>query len=169
MKTHEGDRRNLIIKCSDEMKGNAEYFNKLKTKINSKNLQRTFYEFLMKRKDAEFFRDKPLPKTTYQEDLKESLEDPLIGFLREYVVLNYDDIVQNPKVKSIELYKLYQKHITEQGLKYEISHKLFAMKIRNLDLKGLNKSRSNSGNLYIFDSNKILTDLKIDKNNIHED
>jgi len=157
--TSKDDRRNVIIKCSDEKRGDVEYFNKLRSKINSKNSQRTFYDFLMKREGADLFRSKPLPKTTYQEDLKESLEDPLITFLREYVSLNVVDIKAYPNIMSMHLYKEYKKHLTENGLKYEVSHKAFGMKIRNLEYNGIQKIRKNTGFSYNILLDKICIDL----------
>ncbi len=161
MKTSPDDRRNLIIKCSDDKRGDSEYFNILKTKINSKNLQKTFYDFLMKRPNIELFRSKPFPKTQYQEDLKDSQEDPLFGFLREYVVMNHEDLLKNQVIKSSTLYQGFLSYIKKEGLKWEITHKSFGMKMINLNFTGFSKLLIRNIAYYSFNIDQICTDLKI--------
>ena len=93
IKTVDGDRRTLIIRCSDENKDKTEYFDELLKLVASKNLQKTFYNYLMDRKNIDTFVSRKIPKTQYQEDLKEACEDYTLQFIKDYAneINEYDD------------------------------------------------------------------------------
>ena len=166
IKTEDKDRRNVIIRCSDEKIGDMEYFEKLETYIQSKNTQRSFYDYLSNR-DYHTFLKKLTPITEYHKDLKESFEDPTIQFIREYIHKEYNDKkLLSFEVKQIELFKLYSTFLKKEGYKYETNNKRFGMIINNLNYEGIEKTRKSYGMCYSFNMEKICKDLNIELKNI---
>jgi len=86
--TSQDDRRNLIIRCSDDKKGNADYFIKLNKYLEDDNVIRTIGEYFKTIEVKENFNEYPIPRTKYQDDLKEASrplhELWLAGFAMKY-------------------------------------------------------------------------------------
>ena len=78
------DRRNLIIRSSDEMIGNKEYFNKLNEMLEDVNVVKTCYEYFKQIPNMDKFKSLPMPKTEYQNNLKELLVSPRAMVKRFY-------------------------------------------------------------------------------------
>ena len=157
IKTEKDDRRNLIIRCSDEKIGDFKYFEKLETYINSKNTQKTFYNFLMERKDIDLFMSKKIPITQYQTSLKESYEDIIYEFLRLYLDNNLNK--KSTKISQKDLYKDYIEFIKSEGCNYEITTKRFAMKVCNLNFASFHKYRTSACMMYEIDIEQLGKDL----------
>jgi len=140
--TKEGDRRTLLIACSNENKGNTEYFSKLAQYVRSKNVAYTFYKFLMDRPNADIFINKPIPKTTYQEDIKEHYEDNLITWLKDFTEQHLDSCDFDKQYTNKHLHEKYKKYLEENfGKDYKCTIKQFTLKMKifiNDDLKNEN-------------------------------
>ena len=158
MKTVEGDRRNLLIRSSDETKGNVPYFNELIKLINSKNLQKTFHIYLMNRPGADLFKSKKIPITEYQEDIKEVFECIILKFIKDCIL---NKSLTNKSYRSIELYKLFSDYKIQEGINYDISHTSFSLKIKNKKLNGLKKDRKTDGIYYDIDIDILKEELNI--------
>jgi len=158
LKTVEGDRRNLLIRCSDETKGDVEYFNEFIKLINSKNLQKTFYNYLMKRPDADLFRSKKIPITEYQSDIKEAFECVVLKFIKDNILEN---TLFTKLYKSSDLYKIFCQYKTEQGISFDLSHTSFSLKIKNKNLEGLKKVRKKTGIYYEIDIDILKDELNL--------
>ncbi len=162
IKTVEGDRRTLIIRCSDEKMGDTQYFNELLKLVGSKNLQKTFYDYLMNRENIDTFVSRKIPKTEYQEDLKEACEDYTLQFIKEYAnEVNGDDIKE---VQAKVLFKKFQEFITEYNFKVDISMTRFGLKLKNLGLKSIIKGRNNKGYYYKIEGIKLYEELGLQDN-----
>ncbi len=166
IKTEDKDRRNVIIRCGDEKIGDMEYFEKLETYIQSKNTQRSFYDYLSNR-DYHTFLKKITPITDYHKNLKESFEDPTIQFIREYIHYEYNEKkLLLFEVKQTELFKKYSIFLKKEGYKYETNSKRFGMILSSLKYEGIEKTRKSYGMCYSFNMEKICKDLKIELKNI---
>lgn len=162
IKTVKGDRRVLIIRCSDEKVGNKKYFNELLKLVGSKNLQKTFYDYLMNRENIDTFVSRDIPKTEYQEDLKEACEDYTLQFIKNYAQeINGYDIKE---IQSIQLFKKFQEFITEYNFKVDISMTRFGLKLKNLGLKSIIKGRNNKGYYYKIYGIKLYEELGLEDN-----
>lgn len=163
IKTVDGDRRTLIIRCSDEKKDDTEYFDELLKLVASKNLQKTFYNYLMNRKNIDTFVSRKIPKTQYQEDLKEACEDYTLKFIKDYAqeINGYDDY----KIQGKNLFKKFQEFITEYNFKVDISMTRFGLKLNNLGLKSIIKKRSNKGIVYEINGIELSKELGLDNPN----
>jgi hypothetical protein len=99
--TEQGDRRKLMIRISDEKKGDLEYFNKFYAYLENKNTMRTVYDYFKNMKDVPTMLPPP-PATEYQDNLKLLSEDILIRWLKDYVrdCINKGDAIFNNTVEE---------------------------------------------------------------------
>jgi len=160
IKSCKGDRRNLLIRCSDETKGNVEYFNELKKLVYSKNLQKTFYEFLINRKNVDVFISKPIPETEYQKDIQDTCEDYTIQFLKDYV---YNDSNYGIKTyKGLEIFNKFKNFMEINNFNVNITSTRFGLKLKMLGFKSIIKKRGSRGIIYEVNGFELCTDLKIE-------
>jgi len=92
--TTKDDRRKFMVRTSDELIGNTEYFNEYYTKIKDIEILRTFYDYL-KVGDVPEKLPHP-PSTEYQETLKELAEEPIDLWLKEECINLHEAITENP-------------------------------------------------------------------------
>ena len=173
IRTSNDDRRNLIINVCNEKKNNKEYFSKFHTLINSKNLQKTFYDYLMKRKNIDIFKSKKVPHTDYQNELKESFEDLVLTFVKKQVFKNtevsqeldnnnnYIILEKIEKINSSKLFSKLNEFLEKEKSKCDFTHKRFALKIMNLGLNGIVKKRNNAGVQFEFNYKLLCNELDI--------
>jgi hypothetical protein len=132
IKSSEGDRRNLIIKCSDELKGNSAYFTKINEYIEDDRIIYRFYEALINRKNLDSFNKKPIPITEYQLAIQQANRDPIDLFMEQFVRNNADN--GSLELKAITMYECFNSWKQENGIKYEAN----SIKLnRNILLLGL--------------------------------
>ncbi len=131
IKTTTNDRRKLIIESSNELIGNVDYFNKLNDLIIDKDLQATFYNYLINRPSVDtFFKvgSKNKPITEIQQELQIYFKDH-IELFTTYIInklYEYDNECFN--IQGSNLYKHYVKFcetnkfdtytLTKFGLKF---------------------------------------------------
>tara|TARA_R110002095_G_scaffold206439_1_gene190544 strand:- start:812 stop:2992 length:2181 start_codon:yes stop_codon:yes gene_type:complete len=73
VKSKSGDRRNLVIRCSDEKKSDDDYFNKLVQMFDNENSLATLYKFFIDMPDVpRRITEKMIPISQYQENIKEA-------------------------------------------------------------------------------------------------
>jgi hypothetical protein len=86
--TSDDDRRNLIIRCSDELLRNNEYFLKMHSLLEEEEVIRSVGDAFKAMKVKQNFNEYSIPKTKYQDDLKEAsrpyYELWLAGFVAEH-------------------------------------------------------------------------------------
>ena len=131
IKTTTNDRRKLIIESSNELIGNVDYFNKLNDLIIDKDLQATFYNYLINRPSVDtFFKvgSKNKPITEIQQELQIYFKDH-IELFTTYIInklYEYDNECFN--IQGSKLYSYYTKYcetnkfetytLTKFGLKF---------------------------------------------------
>jgi len=89
-KTHKGDRRNLIIRCSDEKKGDVEYFDILVERLSNNNTLRSLFAFL-KYTDLSEWSFRKVPRTVYHETIIEGNRPALEIFMENFTMNNKDE------------------------------------------------------------------------------
>jgi len=95
-KTHKGDRRNLIIRCSDEKKGDEEYFTALTERLKNPNTLRSIYACL-KATDLSEWSFRKVPRTVYHDTIIEGNRPALEIFMEHFTMNNKDN-------ETMELY-----------------------------------------------------------------
>ena len=75
------DRRNLVIRCSDEKIKDKDYFVQLNKYLDDVNVVKTCYEYFKSIEGLDAFGKIPIPSTEYQDDLKELSISPIERFI----------------------------------------------------------------------------------------
>lgn len=102
-KTSKGDRRNVIIRCSDEKKGDKEYFRNLNELLHSHNALRSIY-WTFKYQDISTFNRGDKIITEYHEEIIQCNENPLKLFMCWFVENSTEEIVE---ISSVDFLKAF--------------------------------------------------------------
>lgn len=162
LKSSKGDRRNLIIRSSDEKKGNSAYFEIMHKYLEDINVIRTCYDYFKSIPEMDKFNDIPLPQTEYQQNLKELSKSPIEQWLESFTREHANDDVDCIELLGSEIYNLFKQWCFENGIKYDIdSHKL-GVRITNMNFKGVSKGKhTNKGETKIFTISVLKNTLNI--------
>jgi len=95
-KTSKDDRRNWILRCNDELKGNDTYFQEINEALARPNALRSIYWYF-KTYDISTWNFRKVPKTKYHETIIEYTKNPLVLFLEAF-------ILQRIHMESCDLY-----------------------------------------------------------------
>lgn len=137
MNTTADDRRKFFVMCSDELKGNKEYFNKFYEYLGDTNAIKTMYEFFKNLPDARSILKADLPQSEYHKELKAVAVPPLKLFLTDYLLDNMTG--DNFEKSTDELFIELKKWTDRSGYKYECNKLQFSCRLANLRLKGMEK------------------------------
>lgn len=164
--TSQDDRRNLIIRSSDELIENKEYFIKLNLLLEDIIVVRTCYDYFKNIKNLNNFCSLPLPKTNYQENLKLLNYSVPEQFIMDFCSSNNGII----EVSSSELYELFLNFVSSNNIEYKITPLKFGVKISNLNISGIEKGiHSRTGNSRSMDVDKIKKHFNIIDNPFNDD
>lgn len=161
--TNKNDRRNLIIKCSDELIGNKDYFAEFYNMIADKDVVKTFYEYLKSPSNftnMENFINMKIPKTEIQETLKELSRSCYDLWVEDFVRENIDD--DNVRISSYDCYAKFIAYLNSNGYSFKISNIKFGVNLKLLNLDGLEHSRKTDGCYWVFDIIKLKSLYKIE-------
>jgi hypothetical protein len=154
IKTKKGDRRNLIIRSSDEKKGNTEYFDTLNAYLDDDNVIRTCYDYFKSIEGMNIFRSIKLPTTEYQEDMKGINESPIEQWLKNFVEKNCD--LETITLASGRVYDTFKSWCEFNKVKYEVTSIKFAVRLKNLKIDGVEKGQATkTGKTVLFDIEKL--------------
>jgi len=117
-KTHKGDRRNLIIRCSDEKKGNEVYFATLTERLSRQNTLRSIYACLKATNLTEWSFRK-VPRTVYHETIIEGNRPALEIFLEHFTINNRDAPGGEMKLYGTQILQYFRKWKEETGYAFD--------------------------------------------------
>jgi hypothetical protein len=140
IKTTHDDRRNFIMRSSDELIGNTEYFKHMYELLDDVNVIKTCYEYFKSIPGMENFHKIKMPKTSYQNDMKELSVSPIEMWLKDYTYLNFNE------TSPIELlgktqYDLFMKWCVKSGIEYKLTLQAFGVRMKRLNVEGIDKGR----------------------------
>jgi hypothetical protein len=140
VKTKNDDRRNLIIRSSDEKakknEENGKYFEKLREKLENVNTMRTIYDYFMSIEGLDKFISIPIPKTEWQNDMKDSNRSPFCRWVESYI-REIQDENEDPKLLGEEQYRLFKIWTNANGITHETSSVKMAIAIKRLNINGI--------------------------------
>lgn len=148
-------RRTFIIRCSDELKGNTEYFNRCYEYINDVNVQKTFYEYLKNYtyngQNMSCFREMMTspPTTDYELEIRESYLSIPEQFLKHFTIKNINKSTVEKTGK--ELFEMFLSWKSENNVKYDTTVQKLGVSITYLNLKGVMKKHTRDGATKIYD------------------
>lgn len=159
--TSKDDRRNLIIRSSDEKCGDKEYFKKLHEILEDVNVIKTCYEYFKAIPDIDKFNKLEMPTTEYQTNLKELSISPIEQWLEYFTLQNYDkDEVELLGSETVSLFKEWCKL---NNINYEIDARKLGVRISNLKIAGILKgNHTRKGETKIYNIGILKSYFKLD-------
>jgi len=153
--TKNGDRRNIIIRSSDEKCNDKEYFLKLRNKLEDINVMRTIYDYLMSIPNMDTFNSLIKPSTSYQNDMKEVARSPFCRWVESYI-REIQDENEDPKLLGEEQYRLFKIWIHANGIIHETSSVKMALALKRLNIDGIETGvKGRNGNYTIYNIQKL--------------
>lgn len=159
VKTKNDDRRNVIIRSSDELIGNAKYFDELTAFFDDISVQRTVYDYLMSIKDMDKFNAIKPPITEHQEEMKEQSRSHYDRWL-EYFTFTHRNETEL-KMTATEICNEFMKWLNLNKIKYETNSTKFGLALKRLNVAGVSKVRSSGGIIIILNIPALKTHYKI--------
>jgi hypothetical protein len=148
--TSKDDRRKLIIRSSDELCGNKEYFKKMYELLDDTNAIKSVYEYFKSIPDMDKFGSIPMPTTEHQENLKEMNANPIESWLKDFVERKLGNPTVN--ITSKKLYEDFDEWINNSNItNYQCDALKFAVRLKNLKLPYITKGHTKIGSNTIFD------------------
>lgn len=165
------NRRNVVIRSSDELIGNTEFFDEINDIINNDIFVKEFYDYLINLNDDEVkgFNKLPIPKTEHSENLKElSLPIPeqfVKWLIYENCEFDTDDNIISYKdfeIGSEGLYEKFEEFKNIKKIRFDCNVIGLTVKIKNLYIDGIGKRPTKKCNYTTFNTEQILKHFKID-------
>jgi len=165
--TKNGDRRNHIIRASDELIGDAEYFANINKMIETDEFIYSVYQYLLNLPDVpRNFDVKSFPQTEYQEELKEASKDYALLWLEAFVRENIEDTDITDKTQykltSQEVFSSFKSFCNENSLNCERNVVSFMKHLNLMKIQGITKCQGSKGvRMTSFDLNILAKNLLI--------
>lgn len=158
--TSHDDRRNLIIRSSDEKCNDKEYFKQLHSILEDVNVVKTCYEYFKSIPDMDKFNTLPIPQTNHQTNLKKLSENPIEQWLEAFTLENFEK--DEVELLGTEACKLFKSWCSQNEMKYEIDAKKFGVRLSNLNIDGVEKGRhTNKGDTKKYNISKLKSHFKL--------
>lgn len=161
MKTSDDDRRNLIISSSDELVDNKEYFEKMYEYLGDINVLRTCYDYFKSIPDMDKFNKIPIPKTSYQTNLKQMYKSPLEMWLEDFARRHYDE--ETVEQLGKETFSDFEQWRKSSNVVYETSSVKLGVALSNIKINNaITKGRhTKNGDTKYFHINVLKEYFKI--------
>jgi phage/plasmid-associated DNA primase len=131
-----GGRRFLLIECSDEMKGNSDYFTTLRKYTHDPIVQRTFYDYLMNYETKAVITESDIPKTEFHQKIREASKDTMDSFIEDLVMDNYNKT--EVKISSLQLWDSFKLFCIGSNVDCKMSKQQFSTRIGMRKITGFN-------------------------------
>lgn len=160
VKTSKDDRRNLIIRSSDEKIGDKSYFKNLHDALEDINVIRTCYDFFKMIPNLNEFNKIPIPETEYHNNLKLLDRSPPEQFLIDFCNINEGTV----ELLGKDIYNQFVNWTTENNIEYNTNPLKFAVKLSNLKIDGVEKGKhTKKGDTRLLHVDKIRKHFKLDQ------
>ena len=157
--TRKDDRRNLIIRSSDEKRGDKEYFKQIHEYISDVNVVKTCYEYFFNLDNLQNFNKIPVPIVEYQQDMQDVAMCPIEKWIRDFTFIH-------KKSKIIHLtgkdsFDSFNTWCDDNKVVYNLTMCQFGLRLKRMNLKGLESKHTNKGIARVFNINKLKKDFNI--------
>jgi len=132
----QGNRRFVLIECSDENKGNAKYSNILTSYINNTDVQRTFYDYLMNYPTKNILTEEDIPITEFHRQIVEESRDTIDKFFMEF----YDDHSAEISIRKTtnELWDEFRMFCSNSNIDNRLNKQMFLSRVGKKKIPGIN-------------------------------
>ena len=141
------DRRFTAQECNKDIAQNAEYFDALYNELNSGELDRAFYEYLMKRDIKNYNFQAKRPVTRLYNDMKEACIPLLAKYFGNLIDSNQSE--ETLDFKAGDFYNKFIDYIKNGYYKYETNLTQFGRELN--EYKSISKIKKRDGIHYIID------------------
>lgn len=146
------DRRNCVIRTSDELCKNVEYFTKMYALLSNTNVVRNVYEYFKTLPCPKNFDELPIPQSEYQQTMVELSITPIEQWIREYAM--YSSGIT--KMTSNECFLKFEQWKIDNKIQFETNTIKFGIMRARLGIDGVESIKGTGGlRLVQFDSDKI--------------
>jgi hypothetical protein len=159
IKPTKDDRRNCVIRCSDELCkkdsfGNTkseeelehinQHIKKIRAVLDDQNALKSIYEAL-KKIDVSAFIDEPPPQTEFHKNQSQLTMNPIDSFLKDFALQNQHSI--DVEVSSGSLFQMFKTWASENNKGYDCTSTQFPIRLKNLKINGItNGGHTRQGN-----------------------
>lgn len=154
MHTKKDDRRFWIVRSSDELIGNKDYFDDLGKLIEDDNAIASMFYYFSTLEGAKEFGKLPRPLTEYQQNIQEANISVPERWLRDYV----SNITENEiEMTGKQTFQMFQQWKEINGITFEMNAIKLGLALSNMDIKDcIKKGRhTNKGETKIFNIKKL--------------
>jgi putative DNA primase/helicase len=151
VKIEHSDRRYVVYKCANDVQNNAVYFKELVRYFKDEQIMKAFYDFLMQRDISNWdsINDRPITKAYH--DIQSANIPAMANYLTERIMI-FQNATPEEKIlppSATDLFNNFVSWLRENGFtKMEYTSTKFGREIS--EYEGVEKKRSASGNVYIF-------------------
>lgn len=149
-------RRDVVIRCSDELIKNKSYFTKIYALLNDDNIVRDFYDALMALEGLDKFGELPLPITEYQQNLSDLSVSVVEQWIQDWTIENIDNKERIISMTSDNLYNEFICWRDKNKITYDITSLKLLCRISNLPIDGIKKKRITIKRWYEFNIDKLM-------------
>lgn len=157
IKTKKGDRRKIIIKSSDELCENKEYFKQLYNYLDDVNVIKTCFEYFKSIEGVNDFSSITMPITEYQEDLQELSICPIQSWIKDFATSNAgngEDIIE---FTSKEAFTQFNTWKNENKINYDLNNIQFGVRLKRLNIKGITGKHTKFGEKKVFNIPELVS------------
>ena len=157
------DRRNFVIRSSDELIGNKKYFTDLYKLLDDINVIKTCYEYFKGIPDMDKFGDLETPQTEHQNNLKQLSRSPIEQWLEYFTLQNIKKKNVKIEMAATEACNLFKIWCDANKLKYDIDAIKFGVRLSNMNIKAIETGRKiEKGRTKYYDIDGLKTHFKLD-------
>lgn len=153
------DRRDIFIRCSNEKVGDTEYFTEGFNYATDLECCAYIYNYFMKYPTKVKINSVDIPKTDYDEIIQEAQENPIVSFIKDFVIDN--NTLQERRINVEDLFENYKDYCFRNDISLESMNKLkFGVRLQFIKGQHIIKERKKvSGkvrNIYVFNIPELI-------------
>ena len=152
-------RRDIFIRCSNEKVGDTEYFTEGFNYATNLECCAYIYNYFMKLPTKVKINSVDIPKTDYDEIIEEAQENPIVSFIKDFVIENSNLTERTIDVE--DLYNNYRDYCCANDISLESMNKLkFGVRLQFIKGQHIIKERKNVNkkvrNIYTFNIPELI-------------
>ena len=102
---------------------------------------RNYYDYFKGNPGMDKFKDIPIPKTEYQNNLNELSQSPIEQWVESFTREHVNDHNKKIELLGSEIYELFQRWCGTNGVRYEITCVKLGVRLTNLNIIGITKGK----------------------------
>ena len=152
-------RRDIFIRCSNEKVGDTEYFTEGFNYATNLECCAYIYNYFMKLPTKVKINSVDIPKTDYDEIIEEAQENPIVSFIKDFVIEN--NTLTERTIDVEDLYNNYRDYCCANDISLESMNKLkFGVRLQFIKGQHIIKERKNVNkkvrNIYTFNIPELI-------------